>query len=71
MTKQQSGRADAKNIEAWSQRASANSFHNSKENKAGGRANEQTKSNDWYTARERKNYVPIGKYPHSDEDRGA
>jgi hypothetical protein len=66
-----SGRADQSNIDKWSDRASANSFHNSDENKKGGAPNEQTRSNNWFTARERKNYVPIGRYPGSDEDRGA
>ena len=53
MSKYISGIAERNNIKDWSERASANSFHNSDTNKAGGAANEQTKSNSWFTARDR------------------
>ena len=71
MTKQISGIASQKNIDDWSARAEANSFRNSEINKTGRRPNEQTKSNDWFTARDRSGDcgVALG-YEGAVEDRG-
>jgi hypothetical protein len=71
MTKQPSDRADAANIKQWSDRATANSFHNSKENKAGGKPNEQTRANQWYEPRERGDYTGPAEYAGSKQDRGG
>jgi hypothetical protein len=75
MSKYISGIAAQKNIVDWSARASANSFHNSDTNKAGGKANEQTKGNSWFTARDRSgdNGVAkgsLGGYAEAAQDRG-
>ena len=66
-----SGRADKANIDKWSARASANSFHNSPENKRGGAPNQQTKGNAWFTPRERKDYTGPAVYPGAKEDRNG
>jgi hypothetical protein len=69
MSKYISGRADSKNIEAWSNRATANSFQNSDTNKKGGAPNHQTRSNEWFTARDRAHRcAPRTNYPHAEED---
>src|SRR5215468_3003293 len=75
MSKYISGIANRNNVDDWSARASANSFHNSDTNKSGGKPNEQTKSNAWFTARDRSgdNGVAkgnVGGYAEASQDRG-
>ena len=71
MSKYISGIANRNNIDDWSARAEANSFHNSDTNKGGGKPNEQVKSNSWFVARDRSGDcgVALG-YPGAVEDRG-
>src|SRR5262249_25090338 len=75
MTKHISGIASQKNIDDWSARASANSFRNSDASRSGGKPGEQTRSNSWFTARDRggDNGVARGSaggYLQAAEDRG-
>ena len=75
MTKYVSGIANQKNIADWSARASANSFKTSETNRSGGQPNEQTKSNAWFTARDRSGDNGVargsaGGYAAVAEDRG-
>jgi hypothetical protein len=75
MTKYISGIANRKDNDDWSARASANSFHNSDTNKGGGKANEQTASNSWFTARDRSGDNGVAKgspggYAEAAQDRG-
>jgi hypothetical protein len=60
-----SGRADKDSIQKWSDRASANSFHNSPANKA------QVKANKWFQPRLRADETGPASYPGSREDRGG
>jgi hypothetical protein len=75
MSKYISGIANQENIDDWSARASANSFRNSDTNLSGGQPNEQTKSNAWFTARDRSGDNGVAKgspggYAAAAQDRG-